>query len=98
MSETSPNAFNLAGIVIDVLLSVAIFLLFTFFIIPDHTIFHDPTSTFLLSAYTSIVMGCFAFFFLTLFRVTLVDQLRNKEMSNELLRGLAVTLQYKQRA
>ncbi|MEO0796433.1 MAG: hypothetical protein AAFX93_14785 [Verrucomicrobiota bacterium] len=67
------------GALIDVALSGVVFLVFCFKIIPPHVPFYEPHWNFFFSAYTSVVMAGFAWLALSLFRVTLIDQLRTKK-------------------
>jgi len=67
------------GALIDVALAGIVFLVFCFGIIPPHVPFYDPTWKFLFSAYTSMVMAGFSWLAFSLFRVTLIDQLRARK-------------------
>lgn len=68
-----------AGALIDIALCAVVFAVFCFGIVPSHVPFYDPVWKFLFSAYTSLVMAGFAWLALSLFRVTLADQLRRRK-------------------
>lgn len=67
------------GALIDVVLAGVVFLVFFLVIIPPHVPFHETVWKYFFSAYTSVVMAGFAWLALSLFRVTLIDQLRAKQ-------------------
>lgn len=67
------------GALIDVVISVVVFAVFAFVIIPPHVFVYDPVWKMILSIYCSVVMGGFTWLALCLFRVTLIDQLRNNK-------------------
>lgn len=92
-SKTGFSQFNLIGTAIDAGLAAVMFALFFTIIIPEHAPVFDPAWKTFWSAYTSAVMAGFWFLFFTLFRVTLVDQLRGKAVSGPLA-PLARTLHY----
>lgn len=67
------------GALIDVCVAGAVFLFFFFVVIPSHVPFYEPFWKFFFCAYTSAVMAGFAWLAACLFRVTLIDQLRNNK-------------------
>lgn len=79
MEAENRNLVSKSGALIDVVISVAVFLVFMLVIIPPHVPVYDPVWKMILSAYTSTVMGGFTWLSLCLFRVTLIDQLRNNK-------------------
>ncbi|WP_309382775.1 hypothetical protein [Cerasicoccus frondis] len=67
------------GALIDVVICGAVFLFFFFVVIPSHVPFYETFWRLFFTAYTSTVMAGFTWLALCLFRVTRVDQMRNKK-------------------
>ncbi|WP_309395973.1 hypothetical protein [Cerasicoccus maritimus] len=67
------------GALIDIAICGVVFLFFFFVVIPPHVPFYEEFYKFLFTAYTSTVMAGFAWLALCLFRVTRVDQMKNKK-------------------
>ncbi|MEM8549511.1 MAG: hypothetical protein AAGF10_01865 [Verrucomicrobiota bacterium] len=79
MEAENRNLVSKVGAATDVVISLTVFLIFMLVIIPPHVPVYDPMWKMLLSAYCATVMGGFTWFFMSLFRVTLIDQLRAKK-------------------
>ena len=95
MENASVSRFDIEGLVIDTAIAGGIFLFFCFYVIPPHVPVTDTTWKLALSAYTSVCMGSFFWMLLRLFRVTLIDQLREKELRTAPVRTAATLLRYK---
>jgi len=79
MDNSNQKLVTPVGALTDAAIAGVVFIVFMLFIIPPHVPIYDPTWKMIFSAYTSVVMGGFAFLALSLFRVTLVDQLRRRK-------------------
>jgi hypothetical protein len=94
-SRPAFTTFNLLGTLIDAALAGLMFLLFFLFVIPEHVPVYDPVWKAVWSAYTSVVMAGFWFLFLSLFRMTIVDQLRRKPAGNKWVNKAAHVFRYR---
>lgn len=88
------TAMGIRGMLTDAAIAGAIFVLFVTYVIPEHVPVYDPFWRTLFAGYTSTVMGGFFFMLLVLFRITLVDQLRDKALNEGLIKTVAKALAY----
>lgn len=71
----TPKLVSARGAFIDLLLTLACFLFFTFIVLPKHVPGYTPAVVYTFAAYTSLCITGVFWISLNLFRVTLVDQL-----------------------
>lgn len=93
-APTSAQLPDRLGVMIDFALAGGMFLLFFAVILPPHIPVYDPAWKSVLSAYTATVMAGFFWLFFSLFRVTLTDQLRGKNLDESKFAVLAKLLRY----
>ncbi len=79
MESNKKKLIGKTGAAVHILLTITVFLVFTFKVIPPHVPFYDPVWKFTFSAYTSLVMSGFFWMACNLFHVTLVDQLQRRQ-------------------
>lgn len=79
MSQQKRTLVTSAGAITDIIIALAVFAVFCFYIMPSHVFFHHPVANLAVSAYGSTVMGGFTWMALSLFRVTRVDQKLRKQ-------------------